>query len=171
MKIATFNVNGINGRLSVLLLWQEEAREGVICLQELKAPDVRFPIREIEKTGYGAIWHGEKSQNGVAIISREPIETRRGLPGDPHDNQSRYIFCESRFFVLAWREPARRPGRITTSDIHLFGYGCSVVSTKHQWRAERAVPARPPAATRITDHPAETHEPARMWYAGNSRLR
>src|SRR5208283_500324 len=75
MKIATFNVNGINDT-SRLLRWLEEARAGVICLQELKAPDVRFPIREIEKADYGAIWHSEKSQNGFAIISRgrEPCQ-------------------------------------------------------------------------------------------------
>ncbi|SEG10781.1 exodeoxyribonuclease III [Bosea lathyri] len=93
MKIASFNVNGINGRLSVLLRWLEEARPDVVCLQELKAPDGRFPIGAIAKAGYGAIWHGQKSWNGVAILARgaEPIETRRGLPGDPEDNQSRYI--------------------------------------------------------------------------------
>ncbi len=93
VKIATFNVNGINGRLSVLLRWLEEARPDVVCLQELKAPDGRFPIAEIENAGYGAIWHGEKSWNGVAILARgkQPIETRRGLPGDLDDSQSRYI--------------------------------------------------------------------------------
>jgi exodeoxyribonuclease-3 len=93
MKIATFNVNGVNGRLSVLLRWLEEARPDVVCLQELKAPDERFPIREIEKADYGAIWHGQKSWNGVAILSRgrKPIEVRRGLPGDISDSQSRYI--------------------------------------------------------------------------------
>ncbi|UOK72375.1 exodeoxyribonuclease III [Ancylobacter polymorphus] len=93
MKIATFNVNGINGRLTVLLRWLEEARPDVVCLQELKAPDGRFPIRAIEQAGYGAIWHGQKSWNGVAILARgrEPIETRRGLPGEAKDMQARYI--------------------------------------------------------------------------------
>jgi exodeoxyribonuclease III len=93
MKIATFNVNGINGRLPVLLRWLEEARPDIACLQELKAPDERFPIGEIEKAGYGAIWHGQKSWNGVAILARggQPMETRRGLPDDPDDSQSRYI--------------------------------------------------------------------------------
>jgi exodeoxyribonuclease-3 len=93
MKIATFNVNGINGRLSVLLRWLEECTPDIVCLQELKAPDDRFPSREIEKAGYSAIWHGQKSWNGVAILARgkEPIETRRGLPGDPEDSHSRYI--------------------------------------------------------------------------------
>jgi exodeoxyribonuclease-3 len=93
LKIATFNVNGINGRLAVLLRWLEEAAPDVVCLQELKAPDERFPLREIESAGYGAIWHGQKSWNGVAILARgkEPIETRRGLPGNSEDSHSRYI--------------------------------------------------------------------------------
>ncbi len=93
VKIATFNVNGVNGRLSVLLRWLAEAQPDVVCLQELKTPDERFPRREIEKAGYGAIWNGQKSWNGVAILARgtEPIETRRGLPGDPDDVHSRYL--------------------------------------------------------------------------------
>lgn len=93
MKIASYNVNGVNGRLDVLLRWLNEALPDVVCLQELKAPDNRFPIKEIEKAGYGAIWHGQKSWNGVAILARdkEPILTRRGLPGDPDDTHSRYI--------------------------------------------------------------------------------
>src|ERR1041385_7105584 len=93
MKIATFNVNGINGRLSVLLRWLGEAQPDVACLQELKAPDEKFPQAAIEKAGYGAIWHGQKSWNGVAILTKgaEPAETRRGLPGDSNDGHSRYI--------------------------------------------------------------------------------
>ncbi|WP_037079322.1 exodeoxyribonuclease III [Neorhizobium vignae] len=93
MKIATFNVNGVNGRLDLLLEWLEEARPDVVCLQELKAPQERFPLHAIEKAGYGAVWHGQKSWNGVAILARDadPIETRRGLPGDPEDLHSRYI--------------------------------------------------------------------------------
>ena len=93
MKIATFNVNGINGRLSVLLRWLAEAEPDVVCLQELKAPQGKFPEAAIRDAGYGAIWHGQKSWNGVAILARgtDPIETRRGLPGDQEDTQSRYI--------------------------------------------------------------------------------
>jgi exodeoxyribonuclease-3 len=93
VKIATYNVNGVNGRLSILLRWLAEASPDVVCLQELKSPDERFPVGEIEKAGYGAIWHGQKSWNGVAILARDrtPIETRRGLPGDPDDTHSRYI--------------------------------------------------------------------------------
>lgn len=93
MKIATYNVNGINGRIEILLRWLDEAGPDVVCLQELKAPDNKFPIREIEKAGYGAIWHGQRSWNGVAILCKgqEPLLTRKGLPGDPDDAHSRYI--------------------------------------------------------------------------------
>lgn len=93
MKIATFNVNGINGRLSVLLDWLAEAEPDVVCLQELKAPNERFPVTALRDAGYGAVWHGQKSWNGVAILARgaDPIETGRGLPGDEEDMHSRYI--------------------------------------------------------------------------------
>ena len=93
MKIATFNVNGVNGRLPVLLRWLNEAKPDIVCLQELKAPDEKFPAAAIRQAGYGVVWHGQKSWNGVAILARgaEPIETRRELPGDPDDTQSRYI--------------------------------------------------------------------------------
>jgi exodeoxyribonuclease-3 len=93
MKICTYNVNGINGRLPVLLRWLEEAQPDCVCLQELKAADEKFPEMAIQQAGYGAIWHGQKQWNGVAILARgaTPEETRRGLPGDPEDLQSRYI--------------------------------------------------------------------------------
>lgn len=93
MKIATYNVNGVNGRLPVLLRWFEEARPDVVCLQELKAPQEKFPQEAIRAAGYEAIWHGQKSWNGVAILARdaEIEETERGLPNDPDPTQSRYI--------------------------------------------------------------------------------
>ncbi len=93
MRIATFNVNGVNGRLPVLLAWLKKTAPDIVCLQELKSPDEKFPIQAIQDAGYGAIWHGQKSWNGVAILARggEPKETRRGLPGDPDDVHSRYI--------------------------------------------------------------------------------
>lgn len=93
MKLATFNVNGVNGRLANLLDWLDEAEPDVVCLQELKAPQGKFPEAAIAKAGYGAIWLGQSRWNGVAILVRgsDPIETRRGLPGDPADGQSRYI--------------------------------------------------------------------------------
>lgn len=93
MKIATYNVNGVNGRLPVLLRWLEETQPDVVCLQELKAPQEKFPEQAIKDAGYNAIWHGQKSWNGVAILARnlEITELRRGLDGDPEDLQSRYI--------------------------------------------------------------------------------
>jgi exodeoxyribonuclease-3 len=92
VKIATYNVNGVNGRLPVLLRWLEEEQPDIVCLQELKAPDEKFPLSAINAVGYQAIWHGQKSWNGVAILSRFDIhETRRGLPGEPDDTHSRYI--------------------------------------------------------------------------------
>jgi exodeoxyribonuclease III len=93
MKIATYNVNGVNGRLPVLLRWLQETAPDIVCLQELKAPQEKFPGKAIEDAGYSATWHGQKSWNGVAILSRSgPIkEVRRALPGDPDDIHSRYI--------------------------------------------------------------------------------
>ncbi len=96
MKIATYNVNGINARLPALLRWLEQARPTVVCLQELKAPQEKFPLEAIREAGYGAAWQGQKSWNGVAILARDevPAETRRGLPGDAEDTQSRYLEAE-----------------------------------------------------------------------------
>lgn len=93
MRIATYNVNGVNGRLPVLLKWLNETQPDVACLQELKAPQEKFPLDAIRDAGYNAIWHGQKSWNGVAILARnkEIKEIRRVLPGDPEDSHSRYI--------------------------------------------------------------------------------
>jgi len=93
MRVATYNVNGVNGRLPVLLRWLEETQPDVVCLQELKAPDEKFPEEAIKAAGYNAIWLGQKSWNGVAILARnmEIKELRRGLPGDDEDLQSRYL--------------------------------------------------------------------------------
>lgn len=84
LKIATYNVNGVNGRLANLLRWLADEQPDVVCLQELKAPDDRFPIAAIRESGYDAVWHGQKSWNGVAILSRgeDPKLIRRGLPGE-----------------------------------------------------------------------------------------
>jgi exodeoxyribonuclease-3 len=93
MKIATYNVNGVNGRLPVLLRWLEETAPDIVCLQELKAPQEKFPEKAIQDAGYNAIWHGQKSWNGVAILAKNKQieEIRRVLPGDPEDVHSRYI--------------------------------------------------------------------------------
>lgn len=96
MIIATYNVNGVNGRLPVLLRWLKERSPDIVCLQELKAPEEKFPLEAIREAGYNAIWHGQKSWNGVAILSKYEIkERRRGLSGDVDDLQSRYIEAET----------------------------------------------------------------------------
>jgi exodeoxyribonuclease III len=93
LKVATFNVNGIGTRLPHLLQWLEREAPDIACLQELKAPDTGFPIVQIRAAGYGALWQGQRSWNGVAILARgaDPIEVRRSLPGDPRDEHSRYL--------------------------------------------------------------------------------
>ena len=93
MKIATYNINGINGRLTNLLRWLSETEPDVVCLQELKCENHKFPEQALLDIGYYAIWEGQKSWNGVAILSRygEIKETRRGLAGEPEDTHSRYI--------------------------------------------------------------------------------
>ena len=93
MRIATYNINGVKARLPRLLDWLEETQPDVACLQEVKSQDDGFPAAEFEKIGYGAIWHGQKSWNGVAILARgcDPVEVTRGLPGDPLDEHARYI--------------------------------------------------------------------------------
>lgn len=92
-RIATYNINGIKARLPRLLEWLEETRPDIACLQEIKSQDENFPAGEFEKIGYGAIWHGQKSFNGVAILARDaqPVEVRRGLDGEPEDDHSRYL--------------------------------------------------------------------------------
>ena len=93
IRVASFNINGIKARLPRLLEWLEETRPRVACLQEIKTQDEGFPAAEFEKLGYGAIWHGQKSFNGVAILAdgEQPVEVRRGLDGEPEDDHSRYI--------------------------------------------------------------------------------
>lgn len=93
MKVATYNVNGISARLPVLLRWLNESKPDVVCLQELKAPQEKFPLSDIENAGYKALWLGQKSWNGVAILSREHEiqEHYKRLPGDEDDAQSRYV--------------------------------------------------------------------------------
>ena len=102
MKIATYNVNGVNGRLPVLLRWLDESKPDIVCLQELKAPQEKFPLQAINEAGYQAIWHGQKSWNGVAILSRvgAPRELRNVLPGDPEDLHSRYIEAEINGIII-----------------------------------------------------------------------
>jgi len=93
VKIASFNINGIKARMPRLLEWLEETKPDVACLQEIKTQDEGFPAEKFEEIGYGAIWHGQKSFNGVAILTKDqqPEETKRGLDGEPEDEDSRYL--------------------------------------------------------------------------------
>ena len=103
MRIATFNVNGVNGRLPRLLEWLAESRPDVACLQEIKTGDASFPVEAIESAGYGAIWHGQPRHHGVAILARGevPAEVRKGLPGDKGDAQARYLEAQVRGLIVA----------------------------------------------------------------------
>jgi exodeoxyribonuclease-3 len=103
MKIATFNINNVNKRLPNLLAWLRVSQPDIVCLQELKAPDDQFPKNAVEAAGYAAVWRGEKTWNGVAILSRigEPVATRFDLPGDPDDRQARYIEAAVRGIIVA----------------------------------------------------------------------
>ena len=103
MRIATYNVNGINARLPRLLEWLDETKPDVACLQELKADGDKIPMKAIEEAGYGAIWYGQKGFNGVAILAKgqQPVERRRGLPDDPDETHSRYIEAEIGGVVIA----------------------------------------------------------------------
>ncbi|MBO6726214.1 MAG: exodeoxyribonuclease III [Rhizobiaceae bacterium] len=103
MKIATFNINNVNKRLANLLHWLELSQPDVVCLQELKAEQDAFPLDAIEKAGYSAVWQGQRSWNGVAILSRigDPVLTRTALPGDDGDRQARYIEAAVRGVLIA----------------------------------------------------------------------
>ncbi|CAA9350222.1 MAG: Exodeoxyribonuclease III [uncultured Lysobacter sp.] len=103
LRIATYNVNGIRPRLGALLEWLAREKPDVVCLQELKAADEAFPASDIHDAGYGALWLGQKSWNGVAILARgtQPVERRRGLPGDEADLQSRYLEADIHGLVVA----------------------------------------------------------------------
>ncbi len=102
MKLATFNINGIRARLPRLLEWLEREQPDIACLQELKCADEQLPISDIEAAGYGAVWHGQKGFNGVAILVKgdSPELRRVGLPGDPDDTHSRYIEAEVKGLVV-----------------------------------------------------------------------
>jgi exodeoxyribonuclease-3 len=93
VKIATWNINGVRGRLPLLLKWLAKAKPDVVALQELKSPDDLFPEAELRKAGYGVVWAGERAYNGVALLARktDPVLIRKALPGDPDDKASRYI--------------------------------------------------------------------------------
>jgi len=103
VRIATYNVNGVNGRLPRLLQWLEETAPDVVCLQEIKTDDRKFPAEALKAAGYEALWHGQPSHHGVAILSKRglPLEARRGLPGGDEDKQARYLEAEVGGIVVA----------------------------------------------------------------------
>ena len=103
MRVATFNVNGVNGRLPRLIEWLEETSPDVACLQEIKTIDSRCPVKAIADAGYHGLWHGQRSHHGVAILARgkAPAEIRRGLPGDETDLEARYLEAEVDGIVIA----------------------------------------------------------------------
>ncbi|WP_375391469.1 exodeoxyribonuclease III [uncultured Sphingomonas sp.] len=103
MKLVTYNVNGIKARLPRLLEYLAEQQPDIVCLQELKCEDANFPAAEIEAAGYGAVWHGQKGFNGVAVLAKgaAPVERTRGLAGEPEDAHSRYLECEVGGLVVA----------------------------------------------------------------------
>lgn len=103
MKIATYNVNGVNGRLPRLVEWLHETHPDVVCLQEIKTDDTKFPAKALADAGYGAVWHGQRAHHGVAILARGsvPREIRRGLPGDAGDREARYLEAEIDGVVVA----------------------------------------------------------------------
>ncbi|MBU8882181.1 exodeoxyribonuclease III [Kaistella sp. DKR-2] len=103
MKIATYNVNGVNGRLPVLLKWLQESQPDIVCLQELKAPQEKFPEAEILEAGYHSVWLGQKSWNGVAVLSKlgKPIVSRTDLPGEEEVEASRYLEVKIKDLIIA----------------------------------------------------------------------
>ena len=103
MKIATYNVNGIKARIDRLVEYLTEDQPDIVCLQELKASDDTFPLLAIEAAGYGAVWHGQKAWNGVAVLAKgkAPVERQRGLLGEPEDEHSRYLECDVNGLVVA----------------------------------------------------------------------
>ena len=103
LNVATYNVNGVNGRLPRLLEWLHESSPDIACLQELKTDDSKFPIHAIQDAGYGALWHGQRSYHGVAILAKgeTPKERRRGLPGEPSDKHTRYLEGEAKGIIVA----------------------------------------------------------------------
>jgi exonuclease III len=119
MKIATYNVNGVNGRLSVLLRWLEQAAPDVVCLQELKAPQEKFPEAAIRDAGYGAIWQGQKSWNGVAILARDldVYKPERWLDDALFRPEVREAYA--RLVAQGWTDAARAPSR--RADLHVLG--------------------------------------------------
>lgn len=138
LTLATYNVNGIRARLSILLQWLERERPDIVCLQELKAKSADFPQAELQAAGYGALWDGQPSWNGVAILARDdqPLEIRRGLPGMEDDPQRRYLEAAVQGVVVACLYlPNGNPWPGPKFDYKLPGSNASSSTPKACWRA------------------------------------
>ena len=129
MKVATYNVNGIKSRLPNLLEWLDRERPNVACLQELKAQDGDFPQAALLEAGYRCLWKGQRSWNGVAVLSRgaEPIVLRRELPGDASDQQSRYLEVAVQGIVVSALAPPPGGAFLRWSDA-LIGGGVALLA-------------------------------------------
>ena len=165
MKIATYNVNGIGARLPRLLEWLDETQPDVACLQELKAPDERFPEAEIAALGYQSIWHGQKSWNGVAILAKgdRPVETQRGLPGDPDPSHSRYIEAEvAGVTIAALYLPNGNPVPGPKFDYKIAWFEALLAHAAALFASERPVVLAGDWNVIPTDHPNDVFSAKRM---------
>lgn len=140
-KIASFNVNGINARLPRLIEWLEKFQPDILCLQELKSDDARFPQEEIEKTGYYCLYHGQKAYNGVAILSKEqPKLIRTSLPDDPDPTQSRYIEAAiDNLTVSSLYLPNGNPLNSSKYDYKLAWFKAFLAHARSLWQQEKSV--------------------------------
>ena len=136
LKIVSYNVNGIKARLERLVEYLTEQQPDVVCLQELKSADDGFPEQAIRDAGYGAVWHGQKGWNGVAVLAKgvDPVERQRGLAGDPDDEHSRYLECEVDGLVVA---SLYLPNGNPIDDPVKFPYKLSWMARLEAWAAER----------------------------------
>jgi exodeoxyribonuclease-3 len=142
MKIATFNINGIKARLPRLIEWLEEKAPDVALLQEVKTSDETFPVKEIEAAGYGAIWHGQKGFNGVAILAKgaQPVERMKGLPDDPDPSHSRYIEADiGELIVASIYLPNGNPQPGPKFDYKLAWFDRLIDHAGSLWETERPV--------------------------------
>ena len=162
MRIATWNVNSVNARLQTVLDWFEAARPDVACLQEIKCVDEKFPSEAFERLGYNVAVHGQKSYNGVALLSRTPLEdVRRGLPGDERDEQARYIEA-----IISGPRPVRVASIYLPNgnpvDTDKFGYKLAWMERLHARAAELLALEEPLALAgdyNVIPEPADVHDP------------
>ena len=163
MRIATWNVNSVNARLPMVLEWFEQEQPDVVCLQEIKCVDERFPVEAFERLGYNVAVHGQKTYNGVALLSRTPLEdVRRGLPGDGGDEQSRYIEA-----LVSGPRPVRVGGLYLPNgnpvQTDKFGYKLSWMNRLHAHARQLLALEEPLVLAgdyNVIPEPADVYDPA-----------